>query len=123
MNEVKQCDRSALIRALVHFGNSRAALSYKIFLFAAFPMGRALNFSMFPLISGTPGPGQSVPHKTLSATSSIRGKYSSSFCGGVPEKSMCRFLLRRPQKKASFLHSGLPPWGRTDTQIRLTLEK
>src|SRR5229473_7045203 len=68
--------------AQIQRGKSRAALSYKIFLFAAAPSGSALNFSMFPLISGTPGPGQSVPHKTLSATSSIRGKYSISFCGG-----------------------------------------
>src|SRR5437879_4335171 len=99
-------------RKLIQRGNSRAALSYRILRLAAAPIGSALNFSMFPLISGTPGPGQSVPHKTLSATSSIRGKYSISFCGGIPEISMYMFLCRRTRKNASFIHSGLPPCAR-----------
>src|ERR1700730_11122243 len=90
-------------------GNRRAALSYKILRFASAAIGSALNFSMFPLMAGTPGPGQSVPHRTLSAMSSIRGKYSRSFCGGMPDISMYMFLCRRTRKKASFIHRGLPP--------------
>src|SRR6266849_3173819 len=112
--------RSAEVTAAAqtfHRGNSRAALSYKLFPFVAGPIGSALNFSMFPLISGTPGPGQSVPHNTLSATSSIRGKYSISFCGGMPEISMYMFLCRRTRKNASFIHSGLPPCARMTTRF------
>jgi hypothetical protein len=36
--------------------------------------GNALNSSRFFLMSGTPGPGQSVPNSVLDAISSIRGK-------------------------------------------------
>src|SRR6267154_866338 len=98
-------------------GNRRAALSYKILRFASAAMGSALNFSMFPLMAGTPGPGQSVPHSTLSAMSSIRGKYSRSFCGGMPDISMYMFLWRRTRKKASSIHKGLPPWARITTRL------
>src|SRR5258708_2013842 len=105
------------VHKLTQRGKSRAALSYKIFLFATVPIRSALNFSMFPLISGTPGPGQSVPHKTLSATSSIRGKYSISFCGGIPEISMYMFLCLRTRKNASFIHNGLPPCARMTTRL------
>src|SRR5215469_8761080 len=108
--------RDGLAKSL-HFGNSRAALSNKIFCFEASLIGRALNFSMFPLISGTPGPGQSVPHRTLSAISSSRGKYSISFCGGIPEISMYMFLWRRTRKSASVIQSGRPPCARMTTRF------
>src|ERR1700734_1813570 len=39
--------------------------------------GSVWNSSKFFLISGTPGPGQSVPNKVLCAISSRRGKYFS----------------------------------------------
>src|SRR5262249_28862049 len=97
--------------------NKRAALSYRILSLASEFIGRVLNFSMFPLISGTPGPGQSVPHRTLSAISSIRGKYSSRFCGGIPEISMYIFLCRRTRKNASFIHKGRPPCARITTRL------
>ena len=75
-------------------------------------MGNALNFSMLPRMPGTPGPGQSVPKRTLSAMSSMRGKYSSSFCGGIPEMSRYMLGWRRTRKNASFIHSGRPPCAR-----------
>src|SRR5216684_814980 len=97
-------------------GKSRAELSYRILRLASSRIGRAWNFSMLPLISGTPGPGQSVPQRTLSAISSMRGKYSKSFCGGMPEMSMCMFLWRRTRKNASSIQSGLPPCARITTR-------
>jgi len=84
------------------------------------PIGRALNFSMFPLISGTPVAGPvRCPHKTLSATSSIRGKYSINFCGGMPEISMYMFFVAANQEK-SFVHPQWPAAMRkNDHQIRI----
>jgi hypothetical protein len=71
------------------------------------------------LISGTPGPGQSVPHNTLSAMSSIRGKYSSNFCGGIPENIHVHILVPAHQEKC-LLHPQRPAAVRQDHhQIRI----
>src|SRR5271156_2431024 len=97
-------------------GKSLAALSYRIFCCACGEIGRARNLSMLPRTLGTPGPGQSVPNNTLSAISSMRGKDSSNFCGGMPEMSMYILGWRRTRKKASFIQRGRPPWARITTR-------
>ncbi len=69
-------------------GNNRAAFPYKIFLFASAEIGSARKPSIPARMSFIPNPGQSVPNSTLSAISSIRGKYSSNRRAGMLEMSM-----------------------------------
>src|SRR5882724_1596662 len=65
-------------------GQMLKAVLLRICSCISFVSGRARNSSRFFLISGTPGPGQSVPNKVLCAISSSRGKYFNSVLGGIP---------------------------------------
>jgi hypothetical protein len=58
-----------------HSGHILSAVLDRICRLVSSDSGRARKSSRFFLISGTPGPGQSVPNRVLPATSSNRGKY------------------------------------------------
>src|SRR5262249_31381727 len=71
-------------RKMLEAGQMMSAVLLRICCFAAGESGRALKSSRFCLMSGTPGPGQSVPNSVLGAISSRRGKYLSRVLGGMP---------------------------------------
>jgi len=91
--------------------NSRAACRTK---FALRPrQSQSVNFSS-SLDRRNTWTGQSVPHKTLSATSSIRGSTPSILrrdAGDIHDM----FFVPADQKKRLFIHSGLPPCARMIT--------
>src|SRR6202451_2725090 len=90
-------------------GQMLSAVLLKICCFTSSFKGNARKSSRLFLISGTPGPGQSVPNSVLCAISSRRGKYLSSDFGGMPLISRYTLRWRRSKKNAVFIHKGRPP--------------
>src|SRR5438552_10978168 len=72
----------------------------RILSLTASDSGNARKSSTFAFIERTPGLGQSVPQRHLSARSSRRGRYSRSFFGGIPDRSRWTLACRRARKAA-----------------------
>src|ERR1035437_1622972 len=92
---------------------SAAALSKRILRRTASERGSERKSSTFRRIERTPFEGQSVPHRTRSAISEIRGRTSRSFRGGIPEMSSRTFGWRLARKNAVSYQRGRPAWQRT----------
>src|SRR6266542_2467593 len=72
-------------------GQSLIAFLLRILSFVSSLRWRARKPARFPSIDETPGLGQSVPKRVLSAISSRRGKYLRRALGGMPLMSMNTF--------------------------------
>src|SRR4029077_7697137 len=94
----------------IYPGQIANAVRDRICCCVPFGKGNERKSSRFFLMSGTPGPGQSVPNNVLSAISSNRGKYLSNAIGGMPLMSRNTLGWRRTRKNAVCIQSGRPPW-------------
>src|SRR6266540_1599528 len=94
-------------------GKRAAALSKRILPLTESESGRERKSSTFWRIDLTPLDGQSVPHRTRSAASEIRGRTSRSLFGGMLETSSRTLGCRRRRKNAVSYQRGRPAWQRT----------